>query len=123
MKRLSSLLLGALLLLPALRAPLAAQASGVTAAVETPQRQKDSAVLRFSKHALSRMNERGVSELDARKTIESGEIFRYYHQGGWKTGYYDPAKRLFIATAEGVVITVITDASRSYVDRLKRKKP
>lgn len=123
MKRLLSVLLGSLLLLPALRAPLAAQASGVTAAVEAPQRQKDAAVLRFSKHALSRMNERGVSELDARRAIETGETFRYYHQGSWKTGYYDGDKRLFLATADGVVITVITGASRAYVERLKSKKP
>jgi hypothetical protein len=69
------------------------------------------------------MNERGVSELEVRRAIETGETFRYYHQGSWKTGYYDGDKRLFIATADGVVITVITRATRAYVERLKRKTP
>ena len=42
---------------------------------------------------------------------------------GWKTGYYDPQKMIFIATDGGVVITVITDATSYYVAGLKKKKP
>lgn len=125
MRRFFSLLLAGLLLLPAWSAGRAQAASDAPSAESAPsaQRQKDAAVLRFAKHALSRMDERGVSELDVRRTIEKGETFRYYHQSAWKTGYYDPDKKLFIATDGGVVITVITNASRRYVEGLKRKKP
>ena len=87
------------------------------------QRQEAQAPLRFSKHALSRMNERGVSPEQVRETVEKGETFRYFHQGRWKTGYYDPDAKLFIATADGLVITVIPNATRRYVQGLKRKKP
>lgn len=116
MRRLLSLLLGAGLLLGAAQ-------PAKTAAPAAEQTRQAAVVLRFTKHALSRMNERGINESDVRATVDKGETFPYYHQGKWKTGYYDPDKKLFVATDHGVVITVFADATRKYVEGLKRKKP
>jgi hypothetical protein len=122
MRRLLSLLLAAGLWLPAW-APASGESPSVSKSAAAEARHEDSVVLRFTKHALSRMQERGLSALDVRATVDKGETFPYYHQGKWKTGYYDPDKKLFIATDHGVVITVFAGASRKYVEGLKRKKP
>ena len=55
--------------------------------------------------------------------IEAVHAPEYARRMAEFTGYYDPDKRLFIATDGHVVITVITGASRRYVENLKRKKP
>lgn len=120
MSRLSRCFAAAALVVLGLALPVGAQTAGVAEQTAVESRQ---APLRFSKHALSRMDERGVSALQVRQAIEKGEKFRYYHADKWKTGYYDPAARLFIATDGAVVITVFKDASRRYVERLKRAKP
>lgn len=114
---------------PAPRA--AAQALDVPAAVdsqrplaEAPQADAPpSASFTFSSHAMARMLQRGVNMSLVEHILDTQEPFRYYHQGRWKQGYYDPDSRLFIATADRVVITVITDASPRYVARLKRSRP
>jgi hypothetical protein len=103
-----------------LASPAGAQASGAAEPSAIEGRQ---APLRFTKHALSRMDERGISPLQVRQAMERGEKFRYYHADKWKTGFYDQEEKLFIATDGQVVITVFRDASRAYVDKLKRRKP
>lgn len=79
--------------------------------------------LQFSSHALRRMAERGVSRERVLQLVETATPFRYFHQGQWKTGYFDATSGLFVATAGGVVITVFTDATERYVQKLKRAKP
>jgi hypothetical protein len=116
MKRL--ILAALLLLLPAFAAP--ARAASTDAAVA---KEKPALALRFTKHAEQRMKERGVDHDTVRGIIGSVKPFKYWHQGKWKTGYYDVQKRVFIATDGNVVITVIADAEPRYVEGLKRKKP
>jgi len=69
------------------------------------------------------MAERGVTREQVLRLVRTAQPFRYYHQRQWKTGYFEPASGLFAATVGGVVITVFTDATPSYVARLKRAKP
>jgi hypothetical protein len=66
------------------------------------------------------MAERGVSLAQARKILKTAKPFSYYHQKAWKTGYYDSTSGIFLAAADGVVITVITGATPRYVDKLRR---
>lgn len=128
MKGLRALLLAGLILLPGAGGSGARASDGAAAvpAARSSQagpRRREVAPLRFTEHARRRMEERGVSEREVRAAVEEGETFRYWHAGKWKTGYYEPDKRLFIAADGPVVITVITGASRRYVEGLKRKKP
>jgi hypothetical protein len=80
------------------------------------------AELSFSKHSRQRMAQRGVAEETVRELVDKGEAIAYVDDGKRKTGYYDAKRRIFIATADGVVITVITNVKRSYVEKLKNGK-
>ena len=115
MRRLVWLLLALELLAPAV--------SSAAPAAQVRRQQEQTQALSFTTHALARMEERGVSREQVLRAVERGESFPYYHQSVWKTGYYDPGQKLFLATDQAVVITVITGATRGYVERLKRKKP
>ena len=92
--------------------PLSAQA-----AVEKP------AELRLTKHAERRMEQRGVTRAQFDAAVARGEKFRYFHDGKWKTGYYDESTGVFIAADGAAVLTVISGATPSYIRRLKRAKP
>jgi hypothetical protein len=81
------------------------------------------AELSFTKHALARMSERGVSQEQVREIIETVKPFKYRHQGRPKTGYYDEKSRVFVAADGRVVITVIANVTPRYISNLKRNKP
>jgi len=65
------------------------------------------------------------------RTISLGEVeaatattpFRYYHEGLWKVGYYDPASNLFVGTIDDVVATVIRPRNANYLKNLKAARP
>ncbi|MDE2039089.1 MAG: hypothetical protein KGO96_00580 [Elusimicrobia bacterium] len=69
------------------------------------------------------MRQRGVSKEQVASVVAGGEAFRYYHHGHWETGYYDADSGLFVAADRNIVITVITDVGRGYIDRLKAARP
>ena len=82
----------------------------------------DSADLNLSDHAAKRIAERNITESDIKETMQQNP-FRYYHGGEWKTGYYDPEKRLFVGQAEnGKITTVIRDANQNYIDNIMRRR-
>ena len=112
-----------LLLLLLLHPGLPARVQSQAASAPSSERKTEVRALRFSSHALQRMAERGVSRERVERLVGATRPFRYFHQGQWKLGYFDPASGLFVATAGGVVITVFTDATPKYVERLKRAKP
>lgn len=98
-------------------------ASNLADAATVRSQEQRAEQIRFSSHALMRMDERGVSREQVLKLVNSVQPFRYFHQGQWKLGYYDSSTGLFVATSGSVVITVFTDATPQYIQRLKRAKP
>lgn len=81
------------------------------------------APLRFSKHALSRMDERGVSPLQVREALEKGDCFPYEQHGRPERGCYDAETKVFVATgSDGAVITVIANATPKYIANLKKRR-
>ncbi|MEU0157045.1 polymorphic toxin-type HINT domain-containing protein, partial [Micromonospora fulviviridis] len=70
-------------------------------------------------HALQRLQQRGVSVDEARAAL-SKDPFSYYHDGQWKSGYYDPRSKVFIAkTIDGNINTVMTGVDKAYINRLR----
>jgi hypothetical protein len=67
------------------------------------------------------MTQRGIS-IDAVESTLSQPSFEYFHQGVWKTGFYDPASRVFLGSVEGVT-TVIDNVSQNYINNLLRAAP
>jgi hypothetical protein len=76
-----------------------------------------------SEHALDRMGERDVPRATVQRIVNERTPFHYFHRGGWKIGYYDPDSRIFVATADGKVITVIRNATPTYIENLQRVQP
>jgi hypothetical protein len=73
----------------------------------------------FTGHALQRLAQRGVSPEQAQSILDSANPFSYYHDDQWKTGYYDPSSKIFIATTiDGNINTVMTNVAQAYINRL-----
>ncbi len=47
----------------------------------------------------------------------------YFHDGTWKTGFYDPSSKVFVGSVNGTITTVVTGASRNYVNNLLAATP
>ena len=80
-------------------------------------------VLQLSKHALQRMAQRGVSLEQVQSTVNNGKSFQYFHNGVWKTGYYDPLAKIFVGEAQGTITTVITNVKPRYIENLQKVTP
>ncbi|WP_146259267.1 RHS repeat-associated core domain-containing protein [Streptomyces tateyamensis] len=77
----------------------------------------------FTRHALQRLRERHVPDEDGRALLQR-EPFSYYHDGQWKSGYYDPKSKLFVGkTIDGNVNTVMIEVEQGYISRLKAARP
>lgn len=55
--------------------------------------------------------------------VSSQRGFEYFHEGVWKTGYYDPDRAVFVGTSGGQVTTVIGDVSENYIRNLQQARP
>ena len=77
-------------------------------------------LLTFSPHALERMSQRGVSMGQVQSIIQNIQPFEYFHEGIWKSGYYDPISKIFVARVDKLVRTVIANVKPQYVENLKR---
>jgi RHS repeat-associated protein len=75
--------------------------------------------LEVGEHAALRAAERHVSIDAIERTVASQQPFPYFHNGVWKTGYYDAVNRIFVGTVDNVVTTVIGGASPRYIANLK----
>ncbi|TDD89284.1 sugar-binding protein [Actinomadura darangshiensis] len=73
----------------------------------------------LTRHSLQRLAQRGVSEEQAQATL-AREPFSYHHDDQWKTGYYDPESKIFVAkTIDGNINTVMTGVDQNYINRLR----
>ncbi|HET9656648.1 MAG TPA: RHS repeat-associated core domain-containing protein [Kineosporiaceae bacterium] len=88
----------------------------------TLRAQGPSGWMTVSEHAAQRLTERGIS-IDALDATLRQPSFRYWHEGAWKTGYYDPATKVFVGTVNDTVTTVIGRASQNYINNLKSVTP
>lgn len=78
--------------------------------------------LTFSVHAIQRLAERGISSQVVQKVLGS-RPFQYFHEGVWKTGYYDAGSQVFLGRVGNVVTTVINNVKPQYIENLKKVKP
>jgi hypothetical protein len=76
----------------------------------------------MSSHAVRRLFYRGVSLEQMNQALQFTP-FKYFHEGVWKLGYYDPNTRVFIGTVNNIITTVISNASPQYIENLKRLVP
>lgn len=81
-----------------------------------------SASLEVTEHAAQRLTQRGIS-IDAAEATLQQQPFRYFHADVWKTGYYDPASRVFLGAVDGRVTTVIGNATPKYIANLQAVVP
>jgi hypothetical protein len=79
-------------------------------------------MLEATGHAAARMTKRTVSIDNAERALAQ-EPFQYFHDGAWKTGYYDETTRVFLGTVDGRVTTVIDNATPNYINNMKAKRP
>jgi uncharacterized protein YuzE len=73
--------------------------------------------LRVGERAALRMTERGVS-ISALENTLAQTPFRYFHEGAWKTGFYDPSSRIVAGAINGELTTVINGATPRYIENL-----
>jgi hypothetical protein len=55
--------------------------------------------------------------------VTNQQPFRYFHNGVWKTGYYDSSSRVFVGTVDDTVTTVINNATPKYIQNLQAAQP
>jgi RHS repeat-associated protein len=99
-------------------ARFAVNSSGET----TVHLQAGSDSLELTEHAALRLTQRGIS-LDQAETTLGQEPFPYYYGGGWQSGYYDAASRIFIGSADGNITTVIRGVNQNYINNLMAASP
>ncbi len=82
----------------------------------------DSRIVQMSGHALEQMAERVITMDQVRQAAQMPS-FPYFHQGVWKTGYYDPTTRIFVGTYDKLATTVIGNVKPQYISSLISKHP
>jgi hypothetical protein len=82
-------------------------------------------VLEVSEHAAAALPQRGVSIHALDDLVTNTQGFRYWHDGAWKIGYYDPQAQLFAGTVGNRVTTVIQGSrvNANYINNLREARP
>lgn len=76
-----------------------------------------------SQHAALRITQRNLTVDQVEGVVNSAQPFRYFHGGAWKTGYYDPASRVFVGRGGNTITTVINNAKPQYIENPKAAQP
>ncbi|MBP6997266.1 MAG: hypothetical protein KBB39_14110 [Phycicoccus sp.] len=61
--------------------------------------------------------------MDAAEATLQQKPFQYFQQEVWKTGYYDPASKIFVGTVNGRVTTLIDNVTPKYIANLQAVTP
>ncbi len=77
---------------------------------------------KFSGHALEKMEARKITAEQVKNVLQS-QSFSYYHEGTWKTGYYDPASKIFVGRVGNKITTVINNVTPNYVRNKINARP
>jgi hypothetical protein len=79
--------------------------------------------IKISSHAAQRMAERGITKEEVESALQKTP-FSYWHDGQWKTGYYDSDTGIFVGTTiDGTVNTVLNNVTSAYIKRLQEARP
>jgi len=79
--------------------------------------------VKLSEHALGKMKSQGIDVQDVKNTIEGGEEFKYFHDGTWKTGYYDSKTNIFVGKGDKITTVIEPTNPENYIKNLKSKLP
>ena len=79
--------------------------------------------LEVSDHAAQRITQRGLTLDAVEGVVTQQQPFRYFHEGVWKIGYYDPTSRIFVGTVDDTLSTVINNATPKYIRNLQVVQP
>jgi RHS repeat-associated protein len=72
---------------------------------------------KFSEHALERIAMRGITKNMIKAAMRQNPI-KYFHNGVWKLGFYDPATKTFVACINKEVRTIMKDVEPNYIMNL-----
>jgi hypothetical protein len=80
--------------------------------------------LEVTEHAGKRMVQKGIPLDEIDSAVLNNAPFNYFHQGAWKTGYYDRGLNLFVGSVNGKVTTVFRpDRGVDYIKDLQAASP
>jgi RHS repeat-associated protein len=83
-----------------------------------PMGSLDELGVNMTNHALLRIAERNITLKQVEETILNGDTFKYFHEGEWKQGYYNPKTKLFIGSVGNRITTIIDNVKQKYIDNL-----
>ena len=69
------------------------------------------------------MRQRGLRTEEVYSVIQRTKPFRYFHEGVWKTGYYDPVTRIFVGQVGDTITTVMARVNARYIESIKGEMP
>lgn len=79
---------------------------------------------KFSSHALKRLAQRGITGKLVYNLMRNTKPFTYYHEGLYKTGYYDRTTNLFVGVYGNEIKTIFYPSQGiKYIQNLQKAKP
>jgi hypothetical protein len=71
-----------------------------------------------------KLERRTITTRSVRCLVNAGGPFPYFHDGRWKSGYYDPVENLFVGVDRDTVLTAFRpDRGSAYVLDLQANRP
>jgi len=77
----------------------------------------------FTAHALQQIDARGLNVNQVQSVINNSKSFSYWHEGVLKQGWYSSGQKIFVASANGEITTVMTNVGPQYIGDLRNNEP